>query len=134
MLPGFLLPETTVHENGTGPVLDIGGSGGLILLTMGIERILEQESLVAGIYGSVDGATWSAAPLIEFPQKFYTGTSAVLLDTGKHPDVRFIRAQWKTTRWGRGSKRPEFQFYIFAEAVAAEAGQTSASDFLVTGL
>ena len=119
MLPAFLVPETTVHENGAGPVLEIRDTRDAILLTMGIERVVEQESLLVGIYGSADGITWDTAPLIEFPQKFYTGTSAVVLDTAAYPEVRFIRAQWKTTRWGRGSKTPTFQFYIFAEAMPA---------------
>ena len=46
MLPQFLLPETTVREAGTGTDLQIGDfEGGTLILTLGITRIIEQESI-----------------------------------------------------------------------------------------
>ena len=59
MLPAFILPETTIREAGTGPALELGKSqGGLVLLTLGITRIIEQESLDVSVSGSPDGANW----------------------------------------------------------------------------
>ena len=46
MLPQFLLSETTVREAGAGPELGLGDQQGeTLLLTLGITRIIEQESI-----------------------------------------------------------------------------------------
>ena len=113
-LPAFLIPESTVHENGSSPSLDLGESPAPILLTLGILEVVEQESLLLGIYGSSDGVEWRTEPLVGFPEKFYPGISALYLDPDAHA-VRFIRAQWKVNRWGRGSKTPAYRMYLVAE-------------------
>jgi hypothetical protein len=116
MLPNFLLPEAEKREDGAGEALDLGASKGKLLkLTLGITRIIEQESLDISIWGSPDGAAWDAKPLAAFPQKFYCGTYPLLLDLAGNPDVQFLRAQWKMSRWGRGAGKPQFGFYLFAE-------------------
>ena len=116
MLPGFLLPETTVREAGDGSELDLGDAQGrVILLTLGITRIIEQESLDVSIWGSADGKEWSAKPILGFPQKFYCGTYQILLDLTRHPDVKFLRVKWSAQRWGKGETKPLFGFYIFAQ-------------------
>jgi hypothetical protein len=116
VLPGFLLPETTVREAGSGSELDLGDSQGrVILLTLGITRIIEQESLDVSIWGSANGNDWGAKPLISFPQKFYCGTYQVLLDLAKQADVRFLRVKWSAQRWGKGANQPLFAFYVFAQ-------------------
>src|SRR6185436_13229682 len=103
MLPNFLIPETLVREAGTGPELMVdSNSGALLLLTLGITRIIEQESLDLSIWGSPDGADWGSKPLISFPQKFYCGTYQLLLDLSHHADVKYLRAKWQVSRWGRG--------------------------------
>ena len=112
-LPAFLVPDSTLHENGVGSALDLGVEPGPILVTLGVLETVEQQSLLLGVHGSADGAEWAATPLVQFPQKFYTGLSAVYL--GSAP--RFVRAQWKVDRWGRGSKTPTFRIYLFAEAI-----------------
>ncbi|HEY2017611.1 MAG TPA: hypothetical protein VGH38_29095, partial [Bryobacteraceae bacterium] len=81
MLPQFLLPETTVREAGAGADLDLGDQQGeTLILTLGITRIIEQESIDISIWGSANGIDWSPKPLISFPQKFYCGTYQILLD------------------------------------------------------
>jgi hypothetical protein len=118
MLPKFLMPEIVSREDGSGPVLDLGpAQGKLVSLTLGITRIVEQESLDVSIWGSPDGNEWGAKPLISIPQKFYCGTYSVLLDLTSQPDTRYLRAQWKMNRWGRGDQKPLFDFYVFADLV-----------------
>src|SRR5262245_34146973 len=113
---GFLLPETSVEKDGSGPALDLGASAGVPLaLSLGINKILEQESLDVSVWGSPDGADWGTKPLAAFPQKFYEGVYTILLDLGAKPDVRHLQARWKVARWGVGSTKPDFRFYIFAE-------------------
>ncbi|HWQ56445.1 MAG TPA: hypothetical protein VN442_22350 [Bryobacteraceae bacterium] len=116
MLPAFILPETTIREAGTGPALDLGNSqGGLVLLTLGITRIIEQESLDVSVWGSADNAEWGAKPLIAFPQKFYCGTYQVLLDLSQNPQVKYVRVKWQANRWGKGQTKPLFGIYVFAQ-------------------
>ena len=118
MLPGFLLPETTIREAGNGSELDLGDMRGrVLLLTLGITRIIEQESLDVAVWGSADGKEWGAKPLVSFPQKFYCGTYQILLDLTENPDLRFLRANWAVQRWGKGDNKPLFGFYVFAQEI-----------------
>lgn len=119
VLPNFLVPETVVRDKGVGPEFELGEARGkLLLLTLGITRIIEQESLDLSIWGSADKSDWGAKPLISFPQKFYCGTYQILLDLGRHADVSYLRAQWSVNRWGRGDSKPLFGFYLFVQEVA----------------
>ena len=116
MLPQFLLSETTVREAGTGPDLNLGEQqGGTLILTLGITRIIEQESIDISIWGSADGTTWGAKPLISFPQKFYCGTYQILLDLSEQPDVKYLHTKWQVNRWGKGDPKPLFSLYLFVQ-------------------
>ena len=116
MLPGFLLPETTIREAGNGPGVDLGDNrGGLILLTLGITRIIEQESLDISVWASADNATWGTKPVTSFPQKFYCGTYQILLDLRSQPDAQFLRVKYQAQRWGKGEPKPLFDAYVFAQ-------------------
>jgi hypothetical protein len=122
MLPSFIVEEALRRQDGTSSPLDISGEeGSTLLLTLGINRIIEQESLDVAVYGSKDGQEWDQKPLASFPQKFYCGTYAILVDLSDHPAVRFLRVQWKMSRWGRGDPEPLFSFYVFAEKIAVPA-------------
>ena len=116
MLPAFLIPETTIREAGSGLELSLGENHGEVLvLTLGITRIIEQESLDLSIWGSRDGVDWGAKPVIAFPQKFYCGTYQVQVDLSERPEVRYLRAKWQVNRWSKGSPKPLFTIYLFAE-------------------
>jgi hypothetical protein len=122
MMPAFLVPETTVREAGTGQDLELGDNNGEVLvLTLGITRIIEQESLDVSIWGSVDGTDWGARPLLTFPQKFYCGTYQIVLDLTERPDVKFLRVKWQMNRWGKGEPKPLFTFYVFAQEMRHQA-------------
>src|SRR6185295_16134750 len=114
MLPEFLLTETTVREAGTGPEVALGEQkGGTLVLTLGITRIVEQESIDLSIWGSADGADWGTKPLASFPQKFYTGTYQILLDLSGTTGIKLLRAKWQVNRWGKGELKPLFTVYLF---------------------
>ena len=119
MLPAFLIPETTVQENGDGPALEVPPQAGLIQLTLGITRIAEQESIDISIWGSTDNSDWGKTPVAGFPQKFYCGTYTILVDLSSRPEVKWLQVRWKLNRWGRGSLKPLFSFYVFAQAAKA---------------
>jgi hypothetical protein len=121
MLATFLLPDQVVREDGVSPAVELGSAGGQpILLTLGITRIIEQQSLDVSVCGSADGETWFPEPLLTFPQKFYCGTYALLLDLTRRPEVKYLRAQWKVHRWGRGEPTPLFGFYLFAKQLSEQ--------------
>jgi hypothetical protein len=121
MLPQFLLPETTVREAGTGPEINLGDQQGeTLILTLGITRIIEQESLDISIWGSADGSDWGTKPLTAFPQKFYCGTYQILLDLSLRPEVRHIRVKWAVNRWGKGDPKPLFTIYLFMQAMSRQ--------------
>ncbi|MCC7234360.1 MAG: hypothetical protein IT163_03605 [Bryobacterales bacterium] len=115
MFPTFLVEDGLRQSDGASAVLDVSGaSDRLLLLTLGITRIIEQESLDIGIWGSADGEKWAEQPLLSFPQKFYCGTYAIVLDLTAAEDVKYIQARWKMNRWGRGVPAPLFGFYLVA--------------------
>ena len=113
MYDAFLVSEITVDAAGESGAVELGAAAGKpILLTLAITRIVEQESLDVGIWGSADGTNWGAKPLTAFPQKFYQGVYQLLFDLSKSPEIRFLRAKWAVNRWGVGSPKPRFSFLI----------------------
>ena len=118
MLPGFLLPETTIRQAGTSEPFDVAEfAGSVVLLTLGITRIIEQQSLDVSIWGSPDGKEWGAKPLIAFPQKFYCGTYQIILDLTGRPEIEYLRVKWGVNRWGKGDPRPLFGIYVFVQSM-----------------
>jgi len=127
MLPQFLLPETTVREAGTGPQIDLGDQQGeMLIVTLGITRIIEQESLDLSVWGSADGADWGTKPVVTFPQKFYCGTYQIVLDLSDRPDVKHLRVKWALNRWGKGDPKPLFTIYLFAQAMSRQLAAVGA--------
>ena len=123
----FLLPETVVHEGGTGPAIDVASCpDALILITLGITRIVEQQSLDLTVWGSLDGSEWGTKPLLTFPQKFYCGTYQMLFDLRDHPSVRTLRVKWQVNQWGKGDSKPAFGIYVVARQTPRYAIASSA--------
>ena len=120
MLRNFLLPESIARADGTGPEIDLGSKRGkLLVLTLGITRILEQERLEVTVLGSADGENWDSKPLAKFPPKFYCGLYSILLNLGSRPDVRCLRIHWTMSRWSKRESMPMFGFYVYAEESGA---------------
>ena len=123
MLPNFLLPEQVVRQDGDGPAFALGAERvDGVTITLGITRIIEQESLDLSIWGSADGQNWTDKPILKFPQKFYCGTYTLLLDLSEVADVRYLRVSWKLNRWGRGEPTPLFSVYVFAQTAKLAVG------------
>jgi hypothetical protein len=123
MLPNFLVPESIARSDGKGPEVDLGPKRGkLLVLTLGITRILEQESLEVSVWGSADGEHWGSRPLVTYPPKFYCGIYSILLNLASRPEVRFLRVQWKMSTWSRQGVAPMFGFYLYTEESGARMG------------
>ena len=119
MIETFLVPDkTVVNAKGDGPAVDVSSAAQRVLLaTLHITNIIEQESLDVSIYGSADGNTWTPKPIASFPQKFYRGQQPVLVDLAQHPEVKMVRAHWDANRWGRGTETPMFEFHVTLKEV-----------------
>jgi hypothetical protein len=127
MLHEFLLPETTIREAGAGSEIDLGEHmGESLLMTLGVTRIMEQQSIDISIWGSTDGTDWGTKPVASYPQKFYCGTYQIAVDLSGLPQVRYLRAKWQVNRWGRGDSKPLFTVYLFAQSVQPEMAAASA--------
>jgi hypothetical protein len=122
MIDGFLVPEkTVVNAKGDSPALDVSSaSNRVVLLTLNITNIVEQESLDLTIYSSADGTAWTPKPIATFPQKFYGGDHPLLLNLASHPEAKFVRAHWDVYRWGRGSETPMFEFNVKIKEVPSD--------------
>ena len=114
MIDTLLVAEkTVVSAKGDGLAVDVSSSANRVfLLTLEITNIIEQESFELSIFGSADGASWDAKPLVSYPQEFYRGEYPLILDLTGHPEVKFIRPHWEVARWGRGVETPMFEFGV----------------------
>lgn len=120
-------PGTQLTSNGEGEPRDVGGSQTrTFLCSMNITDQLEQESVDISIWGSQDGQDWGKMPLLKMPQRFYRGETRQVLDLTMRPEVRFIRAKWELTRWGRVAPHPMFVLGFHLAEVPAFAHQTVA--------
>jgi len=105
----FLVPETTVTQQGSGQAIE--WSQPTSLVTLGIVSVEEQQSLHVSLWQSADGSNWGTKPALQFAQKFYPGTHSMVLQSTSN----FIQARWHVNRWGRGHLKPRFTFYVFIE-------------------
>lgn len=120
MLPKLLVPEHIENTNGVGPVVELGSDREkLMILTLAIDRVLEQEALQVSIWGSPDNQDWGPRPLTSFPPKSYCGVYSQLLNMARHGEVRYLRAEWRMSRWAKPWDAPMFEFCLIAEESGA---------------
>jgi hypothetical protein len=118
MTPVFVLPETVVREDGHSPEIALEASTGRVLmLTLGITRVLERETLEVSIHASRDGSIWQR--LAAFPKKSYCGTYSLLMDLSSQPEMHFLRIHWNVNRWDDAMQKPVFAFSISGEQLRA---------------
>ena len=114
-----LLAPCLERADGTGPAIDLGlDRAGLLVISMGINHVIENERLVVSIWGSVDGNDWGDKPLVSLPPKAYCGIYSTFLNLSSSPHVRYLRVQWHMSRTGRGDWAPLFGFYVTAQQSA----------------
>lgn len=100
MKPIVLFPEGTAHERGCGPVADLAEAAAQpVLLRLDITRMMQQQTLDAVIWGSPDGTDWGSRPLFRLPHRYYCGTYCQVLDLTPHPDIRYLRLEYKLRGW-----------------------------------
>lgn len=118
MLDTDLVPTTTATTKGDSAALDVSAATTPVLLaTLEITKIVEQESLDVAIHASSDGTNWNPKALAAFPQQFYAGQYPLLVDLSQEPGTKFLRAHWEVNRWGRGTETPMFEFRVKLQEV-----------------
>jgi hypothetical protein len=121
---GLIPPGTRLTANGDGEALNIDSSQTrTFLCSMDITEQIEQESVDVSIWGSVDGQDWGKMPLLKMPQRFYRGDTRQVLDLAMKPEIRFLRAKWELTRWGRVAPHPMFVLGFYLIEIPAFASQ-----------
>jgi hypothetical protein len=120
MLPDFLLPECVAQNDGQGLAIDLGSKRGkLLVLTLGVITVLEQEGLEVSVWGSPDGENWGSKALATYAPKSYCGVYSILLNLVSRLDIQLVRVQWKMKRWSKREVTPMFGFYVYAEESGA---------------
>jgi len=116
-----LIPfDTRVEENGEGEKVDISTSSTrTFFCVMLITDQIEQESIDVSIWGSADGESWGAHPILKLPQCFYRGETRAVLELVLRPDAKFICARWELNRWGRVAPLPMFRVGLRLQEVPA---------------
>jgi hypothetical protein len=118
MTPIFVLPETVVREDGRSAEIALEASTGRVLmLTLGITRVLERETLEVSIHASREGSAWQR--LAAFPKKSYCGTYSLLVDLSSKPEMRYLRIHWNVSRWDDAVQKPVFAFFVSGEQLRA---------------
>src|SRR5271155_3576804 len=113
---------TRLTANGEGQRFEISSSSTrTFLCSMEITDQMEQESVDISVWGSADGQDF-----VKMPQRFYRGETRQVLDLSLKPDVRFIRAKYDLTRWGRVAPHPMFVLGFRAIEIPAFAAQAAA--------
>jgi len=111
--PKYLVPPCIERGDGEGPAIELGAlRGKLARITVGINDVLEQEGLAVSVWGSPNGIDWGVAPLLSLPRKSYCGDYHAFINLAKHPAARFLRAEWRMSRWGKRESGLMFGFYI----------------------
>jgi hypothetical protein len=117
-----LLSPSLECGDGTGPAIDLGRDhADLLVISMGINHVIENERLTISIWGSMDGNDWGDTPLVSFPPKAYCGIYSTFLNLAAHPHVRCLRATWNMVRWGQRQGTPLFGFYATAQESIPQA-------------
>ena len=113
----YCLVSTCLEStDGMGPTTDLGlDHAGLLVVSLGINHVIENERLAVSIWGSADGDNWGCKPLISFAPKSYCGIYSTFLNLAPLPRFRYLRAKWNMVRWGRGDGAALFGFYVSAQ-------------------
>jgi len=120
-------PGTRLTANGEGRPFDISSSQTrTFICSMEITDQMEQESVDISVWGSADGQEFGKMPLLKMPQRFYRGETRQVLDLSLKPEVRFIRAKYELTRWGRVAPHPMFVLGFQVSEIPAFTAQAAA--------
>jgi len=112
----YLVPECVVYHDGTSAVVELGSNcGKLLIITLQIHSVTEQDGLMVSIWGSSDKVDWGTTPLLTFPTRSYCGLYSALLNLAAKPEIRYVRGHWSIRRCSKGDAAAVFGFSVLAE-------------------
>jgi hypothetical protein len=121
--PRYLVPESVKKSDGVGPAIQLDSlQGKLLVVTLGINQVVEHEGLEISVWGSASGTDWGSRPLVMFPQKSYCGVYATILNLTRNPAVRFLRVKWTISPWSQRTSDLLFGFHVSLEEIHSEVG------------
>jgi len=128
-MPRFLLKEQLARSDGLSPAIALGSDAGkLHVLTLGITRIMEHQSLEVSVWGSADGDDWGRYPIAKYPRKLYCALYSILLNLSGHPAVRYLQVQWKAHRMSRNDCALLVGFYVYLETSGTRLAASVATE------
>jgi hypothetical protein len=111
-----LVPECLIFRDGIAPAVELGSSRGrLLVVTLEVHRVTEQDGLLVSVWGSADKSDWGTTALLTFPPKSYCGVYSALLNLANKTDISCLRVHWNVRRWAKGESTPAFGFSVTAE-------------------
>lgn len=97
----MIVPEELFRGNGYSPAVALDDlKGKSIQLTLSITRMMEEQTLEVLIWGSADGSHWLDRPIVTLPHRHYCGEYSYTVDLSRHPQVAYLRAEWRLRSWG----------------------------------
>ncbi len=121
-----LLADSVHRTDGFGPAVDLDDyCGKLLVVTLGVNEVVERTGLTISVWGSRDETDWGMKPLMTLRQRQYCGVYSALLNLSQHPDVRSLRVQWSMSRWGKGERVAQFGFQVFLEESGARVSSSA---------
>ncbi len=118
--PKCLLPDSVRHIDGIGPPVDLDDCRGkLLVVTLGVNAVVERTGLTVSVWGSPDRIEWGTKPLVSLRQRQYCGVYSALLNLAQRPNVRCLRVEWNITRLGKIERIAQFGFEVFVEESGA---------------
>jgi hypothetical protein len=120
--PRYLVPQSIKKSDGVGAPIELDTlRAKLLVVTLDINRVVEQEGLEVSVWGSASGTDWGPRPLVVFPQKSYCGVYATILNLSRNRAVRFLRVKWTISPWSQRNSELMFGFHVSLEEIHCEA-------------
>jgi hypothetical protein len=121
----YLLPDSVRRLDGVGPAVDLDECRGkLLVVTLGIDAVVERTGLTVSVWGSPDQSEWGTTPLVTLRQRQHCGVYSALLNLAQRPDIRCLRVQWSMSSWGKGERIAQFGFQVFLEESGARVSSS----------
>jgi hypothetical protein len=124
--PKCLLPDSVRRVDGVGNAVDLDEyRGKLLVVTLGVNAVVERTGLTVSVWGSPDQIEWGTKPLITLRERQYCGVYSALLNLAQRPDIRALRVEWSMSRWGKGERIAQFGFQVFLEESGARVSTSA---------
>jgi|SRR5215469_15206163 len=110
-----LVPAGVRRADGVGLAIPLSDRRKGVVVSLGIQHVIENARLAVSIWGSPTGEDWGERPLLSFPPKSYCGLYSAFVAASALGSVRYLRASWKISRSASTGPEPIFGFSVTAD-------------------